>query len=983
MKKVEKFKLQKNHKILIITAAVLVLLVAAYFVIGAIASYLKKKNQTEAETPYYNEALGELLYLGNAIAYSPIEERDILSILISNEEGVFDLTRYPDDNGYFWIGYDDGNGVKNMAQYIPPIMDVEGDFDYESFYAMETGDGFGMIYMLTYLCSSISSPLISERIELPDGQDANSIEKRELLLKDYGLDDESAVSIAFAYNKRDKDDKVSGRESHLITLGDRALNDSGFYYMVDDRNVIYYTKSNYFEYALKGCESFIKGSLVAPGLESDKTLEPYLTSDFKEWVLEQHKKGKDDQIGPIVTDNSTVIANGTIISTGVSGGLVTEENQKLTFDLGTLSGVDGFDRLKAALVGKEVGFDYSSQGLIFTLVSDAWDSENRLIAFGEESSVDYSYTLISIDSILTDTDEITLEGTPVSDNKLLKVTYTRSIAGEDDGKQYCAVIDITDEIFGSVRGELEASCLGELATPITVDVAYTEENASVYDVEIVLNEVVAIYDTNGAETSVVTNKSLVTISYTESVNGQDKMKRVISLDMSKISDGSKWAPARDAILGESKGLINEVIYEKTEYYEVFRDFHTYSIDDIEYFVTEELIVSFNFCKVADRDPYYGDTYYENTLKSENELYGLNASTCEEVVKILGGTGESASSSLGLSGTTVALGLTLENMEKYGLYAYKIYFELPRAIYDKDTLVDEENKGEGSENFDSFVNYDWVSTLGFTLYVSEEDPVKGTRYVGSDMYDLIAEVDSALFEFLKFDFAEFWARRNMVLMKISNVDEFKIELNMDDVYGDYTFDFGMEKVWGGYIDGKFVTDGEYFTGATELEKLYINISEGEGAMESELQKYLAEKGVDEVSATQLYAAVRNNGVAQYEPGSIDSYGTDNFKLAFEKLQLTRYQGLLTDEEKEKVASSPLVMRMHLKVVGQSDYYTYDFYRIDDRKIAVSLYKTNSEGNKSKDGVMDFYLSTFAFKKLVYGFTDVINCVDIDIEEGYPH
>ena len=75
------------------------------------------------------------------------------------------------------------------------------------------------------------------------------------------------------------------------------------------------------------------------------------------------------------------------------------------------------------------------------------------------------------------------------------------------------------------------------------------------------------------------------------------------------------------------------------------------------------------------------------------------------------TGATAS---GFSGATVALGLTAENMEKYGLYAYKIYFELPRGIY--DTSGEELEEGENPYN-DNLASYGWYSTLGFNLYIS--------------------------------------------------------------------------------------------------------------------------------------------------------------------------------------------------------------------------------------------------------------------------
>ena len=59
-----------------------------------------------------------------------------------------------------------------------------------------------------------------------------------------------------------------------------------------------------------------------------------------------------------------------------------------------------------------------------------------------------------------------------------------------------------------------------------------------------------------------------------------------------------------------------------------------------------------------------------------------------------------------------MGLTPEVKKHYGLYAYTVYFELPRQIYVSD--------GTYSDTLD---DYDSAYTIGFTLYISEEKPDK--------------------------------------------------------------------------------------------------------------------------------------------------------------------------------------------------------------------------------------------------------------------
>ena len=86
---------------------------------------------------------------------------------------------------------------------------------------------------------------------------------------------------------------------------------------------------------------------------------------------------------------------------------------------------------------------------------------------------------------------------------------------------------------------------------------------------------------------------------------------------------------------------------------------------------------------------------------------------------------------------------------------------------------------------------------------------------------------------------------------------------------------------------------------------------------------------------------------------------------------------------------------LKINDQEFYYTYDFYRIDDRRIMVALYKTNAAGECIDDNgntvppesigehvVSDFYVDNFAFKKLVNAYIQLLNGNKFDENLGYP-
>lgn len=993
---------------------------------------------------------GESSYLGVPVAYPRIPESQITYINVENKHGIFDMARWPDSSGSFWFGYGEkGATAMEMVQYIPPIVDADSGFDYESLYAIENNDGFGKIHLLTYLCSAIGGPYFSERISLPSGEDSASAKERSEMLLDYGFGEDEVTRVSFYYGVKGSNGKFVDEKSYTVYIGGRPLTGSGFYFMVSEeidvldsngnpvyviatdeyglpktdedgnpifvqqvdpdgnpvvdsegnpvykketttrlRNHIYYTNVNYFEYALRGFNAFIKGTLVSAGLPEDSTFEPYLTTDFKQWLLEEHV---DD--GEIVTAGSTVLCKADFyghISSGAGFTPLRGYDTLLSFDLEAMKEHPDYDRIVAALVGKEVGvyYDPEAQGadaasrIYITLISELQDSDGKLIDFSEVDSATYRYTVRRIDAVIGEWGEIMEVGTPIGSHSLIKVQYSYSVNGGTESSNCYAVIDLNDPLLPTdVKQEIASYSIGNLDTPIEFTVEYTMDSSNVCREEMILSDIVAVYDSKGAIIDKITESSYVTICYYKIVDGKktDIIKQNVS--MADLKDGGeKSKKVYEALIGKeiTEGL-NKSVYSSTYHYELMREYITYSISEIRGYVESEYVVAFRFVNASERDPFYGETYYKNTLPGDHKhkLYGLNASACENVVAALGGVGKSGSTtSAGIAGECVAVGLTPENLDKYGLYAHKIYFELPRGIYERGTTSDDP---------DALAEYGWYDTLGFTLYISDEQ-ADGTRYIGSDMYDLIAKVDGANFEFLEYTFTEFWARKSPVLIDVKNLDGFRIEFEMEDLKGDYNFDIQHRDL---YVtaDGKLTYDSTQ--GVTKLNQLVIgaNIVDGEDYTDTLLYQYILEKqqasnSDKDVGITSFYDDLYNSH--NKLENNADTKGVANFKETFHLLQLIRYQGSLTEEEQtEAFANAPRVMRLHVKLSSYGTYYyTYDFYRVDDRRIMVSMYTSNASGEMVGSAVSDFYITHFAFKKLVNGFLSFLNGEIVDISIAYP-
>ena len=1019
MKAVNK-KLNKSQIATICLLIISILLTVAYFVVSGIAKNRAKNNtNTQASTTQIaiREDLGESLYLNRPIAYPRVQESEMILIEITKDGEGYGVSRYPDDNGNFVFHTFDGDKEERYP-FLPPIAGIEGDFNYESLYAVEQNDGFGTIPHLTYLCSALGAPYFTERISLPE----EGTDEYNALLREYGLTSSESTQIVFAYGKRDPATNEiieDTRDSYVITIGGKAVSGAGYYFMVNDgkhdRNCIYYTSSEYFTYALGGFASFVNGRLVAEGLSNDKGFSPYLTTDFKSWTgslfdtdgdVIDYSKHKDPTI---VAIGDAYITNqkSQDKATGYNG-YDYEKDAVLAFDLEALSDVMNateFKKLKDAFDGVKVGSQ--AEKILLTLISDLHGTSNKYVEFtkdenGDVQPVEYKYSISKIESVITTKDGKTIEikdGAVQSYHKQLKVTYTYTGGGKESYHEQHAVININD-LPETQRSKFVGLDIGEtLATPVEITVEYTKANALKSNETYYLHQVYAVFDENGAVADVITEKSYISYSYVVSVDGNIDVNELNEKDIKTgivrlcdLKEGDLLYSLISLLLNKKSEELSEikdrVVYSKDYYYEFMREFSCYEISDVEYFVTNEIIVSFEFVNASERDPFYGDTFFKNTLEGEYGMYGLNAGTCEQAVELLGGVGAQGSNSSGLTGQTVAVGLTPENMYKYGLFAHKVYFEMPRGLFDK-------TEAEGNvESSDDLSDFGWLRTVGFTLYISDAKyDENGTkyRYIGSDMYDIIARVESDDFDFVEYGFVEFWARRSMVMMDVNKLEELKLEFNMKDLKGEYTFNVSYEEKYEKYVNGKYYVSSTKQEGYSPIQQEIIKVVAGDGAFETEFTKQFG-RGVS-ASLAKLYDNTLGGGKVSYHPGSKLTLGAGYFNSVYQSLLLTNYLDCFEDRiarPGDEDFTSPKIFSMRLKVSGKGYYYTYDFYRVDARRVMVALYRTDANGNELTNDpvtgeklgkVSDFYITWGAFQNLANNYITLLNGQPIDKNAGY--
>jgi len=996
VKQIKKKRLSKNQRLLIILGSVFaVLLVASIITLSLL--FGKDEPTTELTPPEVLEEEG--IKNNYAIAYPEVTDELIRVISVKNKHGEFALMRI-EEKGDFILYYTDENG--NEQVYYPQICEDEDGFDYSDLYALEMGDSLQAISKVQYLCLALEAPYFSERIYLSD----DPVE-RERELDAYGLTEDNIQTIFFDYYLKDEDGKnildEDGKPkmaSHRIKIGDEAINGSGRYFIVDDRSYVYCSRNNYFEYGLADFASFIKATLVAAGLPSDNGFGPYLTPNYFQWITERFGGAKkdDDASVPVTTvpEGSTVIAYTDLIYPSTDPdelGRYSSSGYSLReIDLASFKDNANYLPLINMLVGKGVGErDGKSYDLSASMIT-----LSKQIAFGDADSLEYEYTILSIEGVLTENGDIIAHGTPISATDKVRVKYTYTVDGTPalDGMYTYGVIDLADPLMSEGVSKICAKTVGPLDTPITFKATYTKLNSASKNVRFVISEILTVLDAKGNVQKKIGEDSIFTYYAYKEIDGVKGEKEIY-----KSTPEESDKTIRNLLMGYGVGefATPKLVSETVAYYEALYDAVTYKISRIDAYTTNELVVAFRFKNATERDPYYGESLYENLLSGKHSLYGLNAPTCEGVVKVLGGitSDGSAGSANGLfGGETLAIGLTPEIKEKYGLYAYTIYYELPRNIQPYETP-------EGGEYSDESDDYYWYNTLAFTLYISEEDPLTGKRFVGSDMYDVVTEVDGEKFAFLEYDFESFWARRNLVLMDINHIDKMQVEFFMDDIKGNYVFDLDHKDAW---VNGNKETDKEPTeSGWTKFNKISVTVHTSGEHTDTKLSEHIKNHNIQTgmLSLTELYNYEyrdKYQGAPDYmekldaynkllKDADFDHIGTAYFKEALRTLYLVGYSGTMTDaEQAEATVEEKKLMRISFKLLNVQNAshlnYVYTFYRADDRRVLVSIHQEDDDGNVKIQPVSDLYISTFALKKIVANIQGILNAELIKPELAYP-
>ncbi len=860
--------------------------------------------------------------------------------LTGDDMDTFELTVEPDDPALtsYRITKESGQYVFYLSVYNevtgeyelfrPDVVDEDPFFTYSDIYATDSFGDYGEIWRLYYLSAGIGTVYYSEAIENVAPED----------LYHYGLDDGEATRFTVRYKEN------GDTENHELSvlIGDLIPGGTGYYVCLEsDRTTVYPTSTNTLSYVEQPFSYYIKPRLVASGLTfentngvfNDSSYEPYLTSDFKEWKNTMVAYDENKQAQKNVPASFDDVADLVLSLKQTSD--ETKYEESTLYRASYLSFSETLqNKIKAQTAGKSLGANVFS-------VTDVDTSAAGMMNLLENPDTAVTYTITKIHAAVTDGADV-LSGT-VGDARYVLVTFTK-----DGGTEtYDGAFDLEKMADAASEKEIAAIRAAEVGTDVelSLTVTYGETAADSYVRQKLVTGIAYILDETGNDAETVTASSTVIYYYEVQINGE---YLGWSYAMVNLSDDTaeNIGTLRSILIGKTAGsTFKDAVIETTTHYaeRVYR-YTRLSVASVEYYVERKLIAGFAYKNVDERDPFYAETYYVNTI--EGSPYGVDATVCEDIARRLGGLAGDSSTSAGLYGTeTLAVGLTPDVMADYGLYAYTVYYELPRDIY---ADLDEDDQ--------TTLFYSYYK-LGTYLYVSEKN-ADGTRYVGSSLYGVVTKVDASVFDFLDGTFNDTFARKDLAMVAIENVTDVNVSCRLDELKGDYEIVYRP-------------------TAATNSDgtPVYTYAITPSGELtETKLTEYLTATGKTSANLNNFYYYVSGMYYFVDENGRHDDLaGKSYFREWIRILWSTDYTGELEDGEAAINGKDPL-LSISFTLTG-GNVYTYRFYRVSDRQIAVRL------EFPEKDASQDFYISTLAFKKICNGFGSLLNAEVVDGDLGY--
>ena len=961
----------------------------------------------EGRTPVALEPGEAYLHYGNtelshiAVVFPQLEREDLFQISVHNKDGEDYLFYHYQTGGknYFMIGTQEAAGGE-VTFYHPPVADLVSDFDYTSLYDDTTtiptminavgtltigervykwtndmsGDEirdqlhrFGLAeeddpayFELTAYLRDANDSYVYLTVDTSEEPryvftDANGKDAKYYYAEGVSYSPETGYTYDPAYEyegDRTTLTPAPDNENHIrVYVGKSTIDGNGYYVRLDGRKTVYSITGTY----LADVMERDVGYYIAPRLviQAENAYAPQLTPQMTEWVGTYN-----DTVGSSVTDEMTVAYTAVRV---LQSGVPLSSAQKGTFDLFS---DDMDERIKSALIGKKVGDTLD----LFTLVTRPFEK-------GPGQS--RTYEIVSAVGVWRNGEYLT-EGT-VAAGDIVAVRFydTDHVTGPSGGEMlYYGAVDLTSHDT--------PTALAALVTGMEIGVTYDRservytaqygtDTEEMYHIRYALEQIAFVNE--GTSDGKITYNSYVNLTYRHFEEGEDYGAQTVTFLIPKEEEFETLPYIQRTFysmllgLGVGKYVDDEGNSTKAaDIYlprEVITDYLLIDDAHIDYTTKYEMKLSIAYSN--DIPAYYGSSLYTILAPDGLTLYGLDYQAGEDVLRRFEDL---------IGNETVAIGLTQENMEEYGLFAHRLYYEMPFGI-------------DQAANDDFLYEY----AVPFNLYISDLLP-DGSRYVGCDLYNTVVHVtDGSIFDFLDWDFYDDWARKNLVLMDYSQIESITITTNFSDWKQKYGFALSIDPAYTRPVIG---SDGKPTGSQTApTERLYVSLVTG---ADIEYKHYwdhsMATKPSAGISVQQgansQYITEVTNGVdldkVYFDAGKTEVYhgnnygGVTNFTRFLRMLYVTYYGGNveddLTEEEIAELKADPdaCVMTFRLVVRGETGAYVFRFYAYSLHTM-VSITEEDADGNTVAVNET-FYVMTRDVRRIASALQDMVAGKDID-------
>lgn len=797
--------MKKKKLILLILLALAVVLTVLYF---AVVRPIVNRSQNKTLEPVallpgegYYKIQSETNQI--PVMFPPVDRSELYEIRILNKEQTYGFTHYlSNGKDYFtmWTeGAEDanGDGKPDRTVYLPELARMNGNFDYTTLY-----DETSKIPMMIIAAGSVNFKnrvYIRER----DAADPNDDEEYDRVLRRYGLsDDDHPVSYEITPLMRDDrgnlmyydadgnlyctdGDKtapkywnaialktsgydyentptvdVTGKNLSVLGVGDDQVirvyvgemlpDESGYYLRLDGRDVVYSTGTTTVGKIVYQTLAYYIQPRLAQAVE-DQNAELY-TPSFRIFTGTGEKSDAITPSDTVVFTSSYARKNAVL--TDKSGALALGSSGALPADL------------VAGLVGKSVG---DSIPLLYgTTAEPFWEIT---------SSRKTEYEIYSVAAIIRDGEYLT-DNAVVSEEDTVICTYAA------DGRSAIGMIDLTtapEALANVIVGLAVGTDFDEPRPSATVDFS----DAPTFEEAIFQVQSIMAYATNAAfnagltewdksrklETQTAKLPSSGSLGYVEITcsvkrNGVlavyenvivclDGGNGSLALDQMATAIRLSDAESGNLVLGYRDDGVKTTVKMPADPFSSFVVYRDFKIEGV--YGTDE-VVGVAYVNDTERNIFYGGSAYEITSPADRTVYSVNN---DNLMNVLQEVFEEAKGSI-----TVAVGLTKENFDKYGLGAHVVYFEMPLGVTYRDGTT---------------MDVGIRDRVGFHLYVSERQE-GDFYYVASDLYGIVvrASISDSDFSFVDWEFASMWVDDQMLLLNLTNVRDITFRINYDDL-----------------------------------------------------------------------------------------------------------------------------------------------------------------------------------------------------------